>query len=122
MDTFPTKVKSFDSATSLNLYWQFCAAGQTRGRRNRGWACYLDFGMVRGNAKPDQTKRHGESLIHVDLGWHLGHDSIGCVESCRAGANYGHPKRWPMTGGGRGIFPPACGKAAQELGCGSASA
>lgn len=65
----------------------------------------LDFGVVGCYTEPHEPKGHRQSLVHIHLGaLDLGHDTVGGVETGRAGADDGHAEG-PRRGAG-GIPAP----------------
>lgn len=69
----------------------------------------LYFRMIWRNTISDQTKRHRQSLVHVDLcAVDQRHGPVCRVEACGSGADDGHAEgpRPVMPGGGGGTEAP----------------
>lgn len=93
------KVKLGEEAISVNFCWQYYSlvsklvlnliesfgASQVP---DEGSRAHLDFRVIRSHSVADQTKRHRQLLIHVDLGMRqLSHRPVCRVEASWAGSN-----------------------------------
>lgn len=59
---------------------------------------YFDFGMVWSNTEPDETKGHGQLLVHVNFGvMKHSHQLLSCVETRRSRADDGDPRTWAIV-------------------------
>lgn len=59
---------------------------------------YFDFGMVRSDTEPDETKGHRQLLIHVNFGvLKRSHQLLSCVEARRSRADDGDPWTWAIV-------------------------